>query len=350
MWTAGDSKGLVSLISRTLQDGGEQFDVGFATTLDAKLEFGVATPPAPRLGLDVPPVDIAAASGWELASTAAHECSHAFGLLDEYGSGGSRQYPIPKDDALKTVGNLEPVRALGGAGSLDGAKIKWLWPRISHAGVLASPPVSQGGGIFRVVLQPGHGAPFKTGDIARLRLRPLPEHPELSTVLHVTGVAGDEIQVTRGAAPVFVPGDWPKGSVLLVPVPDPAGPAGSFLPLVAPQVRDHVTATHKPLNGPPPSPQSMCDDRTGFIQVPVNLPAGLKPPKTKAFIVGIYEGGDEYDLDVFHPAGMCKMRSQSTSCLGLTRFCQVCRYLIVDVADPSKHGDLDAFYAKEYPS
>jgi hypothetical protein len=44
------------------------------------------------------------------------------------------------------------------------------------------------------------------------------------------------------------------------------------------------------------------------------------------------------------------MRSESTSCLGLTRFCQVCRYLIVDVADPSKHGDLDAFYAKEYPS
>jgi hypothetical protein len=86
----------------------------------------------------------------------------------------------------------------------------------------------------------------------------------------------------------------------------------------------------------------------------VNLPAGLKPPKTKAFIVGIYEGGTHdaipYDLDVFHPAGMCKMRSQSTSCLGLTRFCQVCRYLIVDVADPSRHGDLDAFYAKEYPS
>jgi hypothetical protein len=350
MWTTGDSKGLVCLIPRTLQDGGERFGVGFATALDQLEECEVATPLLPRLGLDVPAEDIGATNGTVLASTAAHECAHALGLLDEYGSGGSRHYPIPKDDALKTVGNLEPVRALGGAGALDGTKIKWLWPRISHAGVLAALPHPEGGGVFRLTLQPGHGAPFKTGDTARLRLRPLPEHPELSTVLRVTDVQhGDEILVRPDAAPAFVPGHWLAGSVLLVPVPAPAGPPGSFLPLVAPQVRDHVTATHRPLNGPPPLPQSMCGGHDNFIQVPVNLPAGLKPPKTKAFIVGVYEGGAEYDLDVFHPAGMCKMRSESTRCLGLTRFCQVCRYLIVDVADPSKHGDLDAFYEPEYP-
>jgi hypothetical protein len=355
MWTTGDSKGLVCLLSRTLQDGGTQFGVGFATALDDQEEFEVATPPVPRLGLDVPAEDIGAANGSVLASVAAHECAHAFGLEDEYGSGTSNRYPSTQDDSLKPVGNLESVRALGGAGALDGTKIKWLWPRISHAGVLAALPHPEGGGVFRLALQPGHGAPFKTGNITRLRLRPLPEHPELSTVLHVTDVQhGDEILVQPDAAPPFVPGHWPVGSVLLVPVPDPAGPPGSFLPLVAPLIRDHVTSTHRPLSGPPPPPQSMCDDRTGFIQVPVNLPAGLKPPKTKAFIVGVYEGGSHdgipYDLDVFHPAGMCKMRSQSTSCLGLTRFCQVCRYLIVDVADPSRHGDLDAFYAKEYPS
>jgi hypothetical protein len=356
MWTTGDSKGLVCLISRTLQIGGTQFGVGFATALDELDEFEVASPPVPRLGLDVPAEDIGAANGWVLASVTAHECAHAFGLEDEYGSGMSNRYPIPQDDALKTVGNLEPVRALGGAGALDGTKIKWLWPRISHAGVLAALPHPEGGGVFRLALRPGHGAPFKNGDIARLRLRPLPENPGLSTVLHVTGVAGDEILVKPDPGPPdFTSGDWKPGkSVLLVPVPDPVGPPGSFLPLVAPLIRDHVTTTHKPLNGPPPPRQSACGDQTNFIQVPVNLPPGLKPPKTKAFIVGIYEGGSHdgisYDLDVFHPAGMCKMRSESTSCLGLTRFCQVCRYLIVDVADPSKHGDLDAFYAKEYPS
>jgi hypothetical protein len=46
---------------------------------------------------------------------------------------------------------------------------------------------------------------------------------------------------------------------------------------------------------------------------------------------------------------MCKMRNLTTSCLGLTRFCQVCRYLIVDAVDPSKHGALDAIYDPEYP-
>ena len=349
LWTMGDSKGLVCLLSRTLQVGGQQFDVGFSAALDEKTEFAVAAAPAPRLGLDVTPADVAAANRWILASRVAHECAHAFGLLDEYGSGASRHYPSPEDDALKTVGNLEPVRALTGAGGLDGTKIKWLWPRISHAGVLASPPFDQGGGVFRLVLQPGHGAPFKAGDVARLRLRPLPAHPELSTALEVAGVAGDEIQVRPDAAPPFAPGNWPKGSVLLVPVPDPAAPAGSFLSLVAPQVRDQVTTTHQPLNGPPPAPGTACGDQSTFIQVPVNLPPGLKPPKTKAFIVGIYEGGRQYDLDVFHPAGMCKMRSLATSCVGLTRFCQVCRYLIVDIADPSKHGALDAIYSKEYP-
>jgi hypothetical protein len=350
MWTTGDSKGLVCLISRTLQDGGSQFGVGFATTLAEQDVCAVTAAPAPRLGLDVSAADIAATDGWALASTTAHECAHALGLLDEYGSGSSRHYPAAKDKELSTVGNLEPLRALTGAAGLDGTKIKWLWPRISHAGgVLTVQPAPQGGG-FQITLQAGHGAPFKHGDVARLRRRPLPVHPDLSGPLQVTGdPVGDVITVTPDPAHPLVPGDWPEGSVLLVPVPDPAGPAGAFLTLVAPAVRDYVRDTHQPLNGPAPPPGTACGNRTNYIQVPANLPAGLKPPKTKAFIVGVYEGGRRYDLDVYHPAGMCKMRSERTSCVGLTRFCQVCRYLLVDAADPSKHGALDAIYDPEYP-
>ena len=96
MWTTGDSKGLVCLISRTLQDGGEQFGVGFATALADRQEFEVATATAPRLGRDVLPADITAANEWKLASTAAHECAHAFGLDDEYGSGGRSATRAPK--------------------------------------------------------------------------------------------------------------------------------------------------------------------------------------------------------------------------------------------------------------
>ena len=352
MWTTGDSKrskGLVCMITRTLLDGGAQFGVGFAASLGKDDAMEVTDAPAPRLGLDVPAPDVADTDGWGLASTAAHECAHALGLLDEYGSGGSLHYPAVKDNDLKTVGNLESLRALTGAAGLDGTKIRWLWPRISHAGVLTAQPAPQGG-TFQITLQPGHGASFKQGDVARLRLRPFPEHPDLSGPLQVTAdPAGDVITVTPDPAHPLVPGDWPEGSVLLVPVPDPAGPAGAFLPLVAPKVRDFVTATHKPLNGPPPPPGTACDGGVTYIQVPPSLPVGLKPPKTKAFIIGVYEGGNVYDLDIYHPAGMCKMRNLTTSCLGLTRFCQVCRYLLVDAVDPSKHGALDAIYDPEYP-
>jgi hypothetical protein len=350
MWTTGDSKGLVCMITRTLVDGGEQFGVGFAASLGKQDDMEVAGAPAPRLGLDVPASDVADTDGWGLASTVAHECGHALGLLDEYGSGGSLHYPAVKDNDLKAVGNLESLRALTGGAGLDGTKIRWLWPRISHAGVLTAPPAPQGGGTFQITLQAGHGASFKQGDVARLRLRPLPEHPDLSGPLQVTAdPAGDVIAVKPDPASPLVPGNWPKGSVLLVPVPDPAGPADAFLPLVAPQVRDFVTATHKPLNGPPPPPGTACGTTDNYIQVPPNLPVGLKPPKTKAFIIGVYEGGNVYDLDIYHPAGMCKMRNLTTSCLGLTRFCQVCRYLLVDAVDPSKHGPLDAIYDPEYP-
>jgi len=44
---------------------------------------------------------------------------------------------------------------------------------------------------------------------------------------------------------------------------------------------------------------------------------------------------------VFRPAGRCRMRDQDVITIP---FCFVCRYIIVDTLDPSRHGDLDLLY------
>ena len=40
--------------------------------------------------------------------------------------------------------------------------------------------------------------------------------------------------------------------------------------------------------------------------------------------------------------------AQPAMCDEHQRFCHVCRYVLVDVIDPAKHGDLDVVYFKEY--
>jgi hypothetical protein len=79
--------------------------------------------------------------------------------------------------------------------------------------------------------------------------------------------------------------------------------------------------------------------------VPSGLPKGR--PANRANIVGLYEGGNQFDCGIFHPAGLCIMRVQLSD--KNARFCHVCRYLIVDRVDPIFHKELDALYAAEYP-
>jgi hypothetical protein len=81
------------------------------------------------------------------------------------------------------------------------------------------------------------------------------------------------------------------------------------------------------------------------VMTPTNLPKLSKSPPTKADIIGVYEGGGYHDCGVFRPAGRCRMRSS----LATMPFCHVCRYVIVDAVDPTKHGDLDKLYDKFYP-
>jgi hypothetical protein len=110
--------------------------------------------------------------------------------------------------------------------------------------------------------------------------------------------------------------------------------------------------TSSPLNAPDGASGALCtpaDSRVGDV-TPTNLPFPLKLPKTlpsKADIVGVYDGGGGFDCGVFRPAGRCRMRRGYNA---TTPFCQVCRYVIVDKVDPTKHRELDDMYHRQYPT
>ena len=48
---------------------------------------------------------------------------------------------------------------------------------------------------------------------------------------------------------------------------------------------------------------------------------------------------------IFHPTGSCMMNDQSSG----VRFCQVCKYVLIDAIDPGKHYFIDPEYTAIYP-
>jgi hypothetical protein len=74
---------------------------------------------------------------------------------------------------------------------------------------------------------------------------------------------------------------------------------------------------------------------------PTNLPRLRTKPRVVHNIIGIYEGGGGHDCGVFRPAGHCKMRNSHDRTIP---FCHVCRYIMVDTLDPTRHGELDKLY------
>lgn len=71
-------------------------------------------------------------------------------------------------------------------------------------------------------------------------------------------------------------------------------------------------------------------------------------------VVGLYSGGAYHYCGIYHPSGSCHMRHGAfTNEAGIVTdslFCHVCRYVLVDMIDPSKHTNIDsdpnAFFPK----
>jgi hypothetical protein len=377
----GQDFGFVFILLGGARDGGTKFEEAIAGSFNDSQEVGL-TEVAGSKQVNLVPFALPSTPSVDIISLVAHETSHAFGLGDEYGEyEDPLRIPATAEPDLRSWGNVMPASLLAKSAadpSLDSAKldnIKWLWPRVDAAGVLAALPAPHAviPLAFDITLKPGHAAAFKKprpGDltnIVRLRRRPLLDHPTPSGRMQVLGVTGDVVTVLPLLPLSITRTDWPVDSpvesILIRPVrgsptlidPDPLGPD---LPLVAPVILDRLKTSKLPLNLTPPAlgaPMPLCVKDENEKQTPKNLPAAgrLRPghPRYPSQIVGLYDGGALYFCGVYHPSGVCLMRQQLVPG-GKGRIyllCPVCRYVLVDRLDPTKHAVIDKQYAKRYP-
>ncbi|HKF00132.1 MAG TPA: hypothetical protein VKG45_14525 [Actinomycetes bacterium] len=330
-------------------------------------------------GVDVDPQDVPGTVVAHTWTTVAHELAHSLTVTDEYGGLG----PITdkEADALVTIANAQPRKELLVGGNLDTQPLKWRWwQRLEKAGLLAAGPVAGAGGSFTLALRPGHARPFRPGDVVRLRTRalvpppspagsppPAPPppgtFPTVSDRLQVLDVdpAGDVVTAAPVPPGALVPATFPAGSLVMAPVRGPAAAGlGDDLMLAAASVRARIDATDNPLNAfhgdppnrPCPGIAATPTPASNFQIVPVDLTP--RPPRFSSWIVGAYEGAKRYDCDVYRPTGICVMRvyryrPEPGRRTRAAEFCPVCRYAMVDLLDPTRHGRIDRDYAPRYP-
>ena len=311
---------------------------------------------------------------------ACHEVAHSFGLGDEYSEKGTMPDSFNVD---RTNGNLQKHSDLlhPVSNAIDGDMIKWRWHRIRKAAVIVGPigEVPTQPGKFRIPVILGQARQFAVGNTVLLRFRqypnPLPrfmgasanlvsDHLEVVDVADPSGI----LDPTRPRGPdnpligvLFVSpkashafstadaGRFPPGCIVYLPVTAPESVRTSnypFAELIAKNIRDHITDRERALNMDPDS-NKICVADDDEIQKPVKLKVDLPICFShKNRIVGLFTGGKTYQCGVYHPTGSCIMRNSNSNG---KEFCAVCRYLLVDIIDPSKHFSIDLDYQEIYP-
>jgi hypothetical protein len=382
--TAGKDFGFVAFVCLSDWDAGAQLrGRGYLAASFGRKLYASLKPVADRSrGLDITTAPPEESSRTLFASAVAHECGHAFGLGDEYGDGEGTDPAygpaVSLDPNLQAKSEITSTTTDPATGTkktvFDKTKqIKWLWPRVIKAGVLDGTPKRSGTG-FRVQLRKGHGRAFRVGDMVWFREWPvvhvassdpfllLPRsiglvykvkaHDDDSVNVDLEDSSGAVVDVdaevigvdTGGTGPAhwadIIPGLFSQTKKYALICPRTAG--GIELKLVADPIFKHISSTG-PLTAEPGFDPALCGRALSLesVMTATNLPPLSKEPRTKADIIGIYEGGSYHDCGIFRPAGRCKMRGAHIKTIP---FCHVCRYLIVDRVDPTKHGVVDELY------
>ena len=363
----GKDEALIAILCRSVRNGGSNAVRGTGRYIAMTLEEGLhhrVTLLASGNGYDLQDtafnVERARLACW---TTIAHEVAHSFHLEDEYGgiAGPIDPGSVPDIDASFNVQRRDPSLLTGG--NLDADRIKWRWRRLEKAGVLTAPPTVSAPNCS-CVLEPGHAKAFKHGDIVRLRTRDLLAPPTFSDRLEVDTVVGNTVNlvlVAGSAAPAVA--TFPADSLLVAPKRAAAvAPAlGDDLELVHVDIRARINATRNPLNdvpAVPAVPNRMCTTGSNVLPTPATNFAGAAPmpPMYSSWFVGLFESGSVYDCDIYHPTGICLMATLTfadAAAGGAERsyqFCPVCRYAMIDLIDPSKHGAIDRDYDPRYPT
>jgi hypothetical protein len=361
-WTTGKDYGSVIALVAGAHYAGTRTgptDALIAPALDGAQETELRKVSAFGNRMEHLPYDVPKTPALNGRMVVAHEVCHSFGLGDEYSYGGQ----LPASRLPLNELNLQAEGTLKGPQGIDGTKLKWLWPRAARAAELTGKPA--GVGPFTITLNAKQALSFdaKPGGVIQVRSRVLAplRQSDLFEVITATPPGLLVVKKTSTTVPGSVAiGTFVAGDLVIAPVL--ASPSGLPLQLVHDKVVAHISQFHQPMNAPKqPTPARTCDGTTNddrAIQTATNFPADLRMPKLYETweAVGLYEGGAEAMCGVYHPTGACVMRQaldrradpadENQRVLG---FCPVCRYIIVDLLAPSRHAQLDHWFARRYP-
>jgi len=130
-------------------------------------------------------------------------------------------------------------------------------------------------------------------------------------------------------------------------------PDYKYAEVISKQLLDHLTTKPFAFNAKKDAAHGDALEEIvdGRVEQDSRIPDELVPScsSQKKKIVAIYSGGSLYHGAVYHATGKCFMR-YPTSEDSLDGFCMVCKYVLIDMIDPSKHGTLNQRYPnKIYP-
>lgn len=358
------------------------------------------TPPKPPkqvLGMNM--------DNWEYCKdTFVHEWGHSFNLGDEY-EDIAEHAPSSTHHWADNLMYLAELRSSNSASpsplpyNFDVNKIKWAkLPRMEKAHKIIQDaeiiPVTSTPGTYSISIKVSGtpnwidvGKPLQimiylpSTDNNLKQLRPFPlilrNLKYLSTNganvnLRIADEAVDGIEnfPKSSAGTINLPGPnsstyyfIPSGSVFYQPKRLPPDP-NEFLYIMDQLVIDYIDHSDLPLDN---HDNTTCDIAVDQNSSPESPPTGLISSLVSGTdggvggttysysdkIIGIYEGGGHYTCNVFRPAGHCKMRTQweqrelinVVPHKGESAFCPVCKYLIVNRINPSKHVEMDEDYS-----
>lgn len=314
----------------------------------------------------------------------AHELSHSFDLGDEYGGTNDRPlFPVDMAHGHRIYGNLTFPDAVKVGGAFNGDEIKWRWPRIRWAAEVIGPITNPSPNIFVAPIRLSHAFGFPLNEIVHFRFRNidfayrdkfadqvhfdqqssyLTKLPKVSVPLRLREApmvgtpAVQHVKLEIDSAFVFpypagqkvaaadIIAAFPPGSIVYSPTPAPAGaldPATyPYAELIAKNIKAHVTFLNAPVGET--NDDLSLPEKPHFDSLP--LPAWF-PKASAPLIVALYEGGSGNSKGMFHPTGNCMMNDQNSG----ARFCHVCKYMLVDAIDPSRHFFIDPEYVAIYP-
>ena len=220
-WTTGKDKGLVCLVARSERMGGSQEETHFCFTLARSTEDRLQAATGGHRGIDLIPMELTARGrlidlGPAVVPTVAHECAHAFGLMDEYG--GGLFFPPNRRSDLLGKANVQPASEIipATASTIDQDGVRWRLPRIKAAGVLNGAPAPSGVDFIITLVTMRFPRDFAKDDIVRLRKRDFLADPTLNSnsfVIH--DVALNHVSINPFVGTTITAGDFPAGSQLI---------------------------------------------------------------------------------------------------------------------------------------